>query len=828
MKTRPDRYRPTWSAETLVLHAPHALLGAFTAGLLAGPRWPWLVAAVALAALALTTSAAVRDRLREGVGYPTRSASMSSSSISPSPSPSPSRRSSETTRAPTSGVPLVLAFVAVAVLAGAVVAQARLVALDRTVLRPADEVRVRGIVTEPPRTRPYGVRVVPIELAAGPARGEKVLVRVFPRTTLPVLEIGREVVVAGKLRRLRDREAFERRRGVHAVLEADAIRATPRWRLTPLDHVRRRAERALTASLDAETGALARGMVLGQDHALPDDLRDAFRASGLAHLLAASGQNVMLLAALIVAVGALAGVELRLRLGLALVAILAYVPIAGGGPSIQRAGVMGAAGLVAAMAGRPATRWYALLLAASVTLALNPRAAEEPGWQLSFAAVIAILALHRRLREAMTRRNVPGALADVAGVTLAATLGTAPLIALHFEELSLVSVPANLLAAPAVAPVMWLGTLAGVLGGPAAGALGAIAALPLAFLAWLARTAATVPNAAVSIGAPTPLAVAALYGLAAINASAPLRERALRGARSVVTAAGFRSPSPLPSSRSRFARLSERISGRGRVAWVAAGAGVLVLLVPPPAQPPEGFAVTALDVGQGDAILVQHGAHAVLFDAGPPGAPVVKELREAGVTRLDAFVITHSSADHGGGAAAVFAALPVGLVVDGRKGPSEHEHGDGGEGGGARFEGVPTNVPRTVPVAGQHVRAGPIDIEILWPPPDASRAGDPNRTATVAIARSGGRSALLTADAESEVTLPLDLPDVDVLKVAHHGSDDPGLPALLAKTKPEHALIPVGRNTYGHPAPATVRALEAAVPDVKRTDDDGTSRIDLP
>lgn len=249
-------------------------------------------------------------------------------------------------------------------------------------------------------------------------------------------------------------------------------------------------------------------------------------------------------------------------------------------------------------------------------------------------------------------------------------------------------------------------------------------------------------------------------------------------------------------------------------------------VAPPPASGEE-IKVVVLDVGQGDAILVQHREHAVLFDAGPPGAPVVRELRKSGVRRIDAFVITHSSADHGGGAKAVLDALPVGLVVDGRKGPGEHEHGDGGEGGGARFEDVPVATPRTVAAAGQHVRAGPIDVEILWPPPGASRAGDPNRTATVAVARAGGRSILLTADAESDVTLPLDLPDVDVLKVAHHGSDDPGLPALLERTRPEHALVPVGRNTYGHPTPGTMRALEAAVPDVRRTDEDGTSRIDL-
>ena len=81
------------------------------------------------------------------------------------------------------------------------------------------------------------------------------------------------------------------------------------------------------------------------------------------------------------------------------------MPLAGGGPSIQRAGVMGIAGLVAALAGRPARRWYALLLAAAVTLALNPRAPGEPGWQLSFAAVAALLVGAPPLRAALARRH---------------------------------------------------------------------------------------------------------------------------------------------------------------------------------------------------------------------------------------------------------------------------------------------------------------------------------------------------------------------------------------------------------------------------------------
>ena len=226
-----------------------------------------------------------------------------------------------------------------------------------------------------------------------------------------------------------------------------------------LDSVRRRGEAGLERGLAAPEAALLRGMVLGEDERLTEEVRDEFQRSGLAHILAVSGANVMLLAVLVLGACALFGVPLRARLVLAAALIVVYVPLAGGGPSIQRAGVMGVAGLVAALAGRPARRWYALLLAAAVTLVLNPRAAGEPGWQLSFAAVVALLVGAPPLREVLARR-MPAAVADAAAITIAATIGTAPLMALYFEQVSLASLPANLLAAPAIAPIMWLGVLA--------------------------------------------------------------------------------------------------------------------------------------------------------------------------------------------------------------------------------------------------------------------------------------------------------------------------------------------------------------------------------
>jgi competence protein ComEC len=134
------------------------------------------------------------------------------------------------------------------------------------------------------------------------------------------------------------------------------------------------------------------------------------------------------------------------------------------------------------------------------------------------------------------------------------------------------------------------------------------------------------------------------------------------------------------------------------------------------------------------------------------------------------------------------------------------------------------------PDAGELLTAGAIALDVLWPrrEPAALHAGeDPNARAIVAEVHDRGFSLLLTADAESDVTAPLDLGPVSALKVAHHGSADPGLPALLERLRPEVAVIEVGaHNPYGHPTAQALAALRA-VPHVYRTDRDGTVRVDV-
>jgi competence protein ComEC len=239
---------------------------------------------------------------------------------------------------------------------------------------------------------------------------------------------------------------------------------------------------------------------------------------------------------------------------------------------------------------------------------------------------------------------------------------------------------------------------------------------------------------------------------------------------------------------------------------------------------PAGLRITFLDVGQGDATLIQRREAAILVDTGPPDGPVLTRLRHAGVRRLDLLVVTHAQADHDGAAAAVLRALPVALVLDGRDGVRDQP--------GARMatEAGRRHVRLVAARAGEMLRVGAVVIRVLWPEPAAAQAKadvDPNQRAIVAEAQADGVRVLLTADAESDVLDRLDLRAVDILKVSHHGSADPGLPALLERLHPRLAAIEVGRhNTYGHPSPTTVQALRAGGVAVFRTDRDGSIRVE--
>jgi competence protein ComEC len=598
------------------------------------------------------------------------------------------------------------------------------------------------------------------------------------------------------------------------------------------DEIRERALGGLGQGMPAREAELARGFVLGEDEGIDAGTEEDFRRSGLSHLLAVSGENVTLLALLASAVLGAFGIALRERLVWLVGLIAVYVPLAGSGPSIQRAAVMGVAGLVATLAGRRASRLYALCLALAVTLAIDPGIAADVGWQLSFAAVLGILLLASPLREALSSRLGGGgwrrALAEGIAVTVAATLATAPLVAYHFETLSTTTFLANVAVLPAVAPAMWLGMLsaaAAQIPGLPLEPLNGLGALLLAYIAQVAAWCAAPSWAEVQVRLGPGGLAGSYAGLAAaiLTASRIVRCRRLALARR--------------RSEEGTWRAGRAISDQSATWWPQGGPRMLlpallliglvtVLLAPAllrsgdPGPPRGELRVEVLDVGQGDAILLQPlGAPAVLVDGGPPGDDLAERLAEAGVERLGAAVISHDQSDHAGGVEELLGRLPIARLFYARLGRQTLL--------AAQASGA---TPMRI-AAGAEVRSGALRLEVVWPPPQLLSqplaGADPNVQALVILARWRSFTMLLSADAEAEA-VPIDPGPIDVLKVAHHGSEDAGLAALLDRTRPRLAVISVGAdNSYGHPTATTLGILASHGVRTLRTDEDGTVTIDV-
>ncbi len=432
------------------------------------------------------------------------------------------------------------------------------------------------------------------------------------------------------------------------------------------------------------------------------------------------------------------------------------------------------------------------MLAAAATLALNPRATGDIGWQLSFAAVLGILAAAAPLARLFGGPQ-PGArrraLSEAAALTVAATLATAPLMALHFGTVSVLALPANLLAVPAEAPVMWLGMLAA--------AVGQVSSAPVEPLTWLAGLLAGYIDqvaawfaapawAQPSVGLGGPWALAGVYATLGSALAIGLRLAARRQ--------GLRPAAP-PM------RAPAALAGLATVAMIAA---VLVLTAPATRSAPGGgLAITVLDVGQGDAILLApRGGDPILVDAGPAAAGVAGELDRRGIDELAALVLTHSDSDHTGGAPAVLQGIGATHLVVARADSAVRA-------AAAAADGRPQRV-----AAGSTLRSAGLRLRVLWPPSarrgELDSAAQPNAASLVLLARWHRFRILLTGDAEAELA-PVHPGDVDVLKIAHHGSEDAGLRALLTESTPELAVISVGaENPYGHPSPSTLASLAAA------------------
>jgi len=393
----------------------------------------------------------------------------------------------------------------------------RLSALDASVLAPRIGTAERALVEteEPARPGRFETRVRALVVRWGDLRPhEPVLLELPPGRAPPQ---GATLSLLGELRAPRgpsngfDERTWLRRHGVHAVLHADA------WRIVGrrggvggvADRLHAWLARDGAPGLAGERQAVIEGVVLGEDQGLSDTLKQRFRASGLYHLLAVSGGNVVVVAGGALGLLFLLGVSrLWAEVG-AIAAIGGYVLAVGPQPSVIRAGVVGILGSLAWLLGRQRDAWHALVLAAAGLLAWNPYLLLDAGFQLSFAAVLSIFVLAPRIRRVLDGYPLPESLRACVAVSAACGLATAPVSWFQFHQIPLVTVPANAAAAPAVAPMLGLALVSAV-AAPVARPLAVVLAQAngwcAAYLAGCARLFGGLPGAQIR----SPAAAAAL------------------------------------------------------------------------------------------------------------------------------------------------------------------------------------------------------------------------------------------------------------------------------------------------------------------------------
>jgi competence protein ComEC len=315
-----------------------------------------------------------------------------------------------------------------------------------------------------------------------------------------------------------DERTWLRRQGVHVVLQVD------RWRVLGqrggfgglADRIRAWLRTASSPGLRGERRSLVEGVLLGDTGGLSSGLKQAFRRSGLYHLLAVSGQNVVLLAGGVLAVAAFVGIGRAWGHAAALGAIGAYVLAVGPQPSVVRAAIAGAAVSTAWLLGRQKDAWHVLLLAAVVLLAWNPYTVFDAGFQLSFVAVLAIFVLGGPFTRILDGYPLPGRLRPVIAISAACTLATAPILWLQFDQVPLYGVVANALVEPAMPSLLGLAFGAAVVD-PVSPTLASLLAWAngwiAAYIAGCARLVSALPGAQVS-GRAAALAAAGTVVLA--------------------------------------------------------------------------------------------------------------------------------------------------------------------------------------------------------------------------------------------------------------------------------------------------------------------------
>jgi competence protein ComEC len=620
----------------------------------------------------------------------------------------------------------------------------------------------------------------------------------------PLTESGQQLQVGQRISLKARSSRAEATDGIAARLNLSGtviITVEPGWLDLGLNGLRAGLTGAMRWSPDDQAG-LVPAMVVGDTAGMSQQVTDTFRTVGLSHLTAVSGTNLTLMLGFVLLSARGLGVRSWWLRGISVLAVAGFVLLCRGEPSVLRAAAMGLAALAAlGLAGRapPEQRRSAGLrglgTAILVVLLVDPLLCRSWGFALSACATAGIIWWSPGWAQLLSRW-LPESLAQVLVVPLAAQLATAPLVAALSGQVSIVGVLTNIAVGVFVGPVTVLGLLACLvapLWGTGGAVFGWLAGWCCEPILLVARFAAGLPGAAWTFtGGPALIAgvvvacVALAFGLGQV-----LGHRWATSLLGVVLVTGV-------------------LVGPVRIGW------------------PGQWQAAFCDVGQGDATVLRAAdGVAVVFDTGPESEPLLTCLSDLDISQVAAVVLTHHHADHTGGLAGLARDYDIGqLVVRPATGDdilkSIHN----------QAPGVPvvTAQPGAVFTVGQAtwtiLQAG------IQGPSSVSNSEEDaaeNNAGIIALARVGDLTVLLTGDAEPAAQTALTSTDTDlradVLKVPHHGSANQDRDFLESVQAPV-AVFSVGAdNSYGHPAPSTVTALQQTGAHTYRTDHHGTIAV---
>jgi len=540
------------------------------------------------------------------------------------------------------------------------------------------------------------------------------------------------------------------------------------------------------------SGALIPGLVIGDTSLEEQSFKLDMRRVGLSHLTAVSGANFAIIAAFLLWLSQWAFKRVQSRIILTSLILIGFIFLVRPSPSVLRASVMCAVILVAKARGVKADSVPSLGLAIAFLILMDPFQAIDPGFALSVAATAGILLLAPRIEGYISNRFGHPRFAEVLAIPLSATIMCTPVILAISGLFSLVSIPANILAEPVVAPITIVGFIAALLS-PVVPQISHILLLlikPLSqIIVWISQIASDIP---VLLLPKSYLGAAIAIGIIAL------------------------------------------IRPRKWSALIATLVVAVAIIVIPGQWPGNNWQVVNCNVGQGDGLAINLGGNsAIVIDVGPDSILMDKCLKDLSITNIPLLILSHFHADHVHGLSGAISGRKIANVWISNYGEPKSEL----ETAKLLLTGIPTHQA----IAGESVRfksgRGEVNISVLWPgkfaQDFAAMPGDGSsiNNSSIAILVSVNGLRIFTAGdleppAQEAMFLENKISAVDIYKVCHHGSAYQ-YPPLMSALHPKIALVSVGAgNSYGHPAPNTLAALKSLGAKTLRTDQDGAISVD--